>query len=139
MTEAQEARVHYEPWTPVQVETQLSKLFNEVAQAELSMRKLSEVEADATWAYERAHVIASQDPNCPVPARGGYTVGERDSWIRGMCQDEYEGLEYAKLNVTIQKRYIARLEQQCSLVQTMSKHVLAAYAVAGRSYAGNGA
>lgn len=104
---------------------------NGVAEAEMAMRKLLIAESDAKWAYERAHVIASTDPNCPVPVRGGYTVGERESWIRGMVQDEFQGLEYAQLNVTIQKRYIERLNQQASLCQTMSKHVLAAYNTAG--------
>jgi hypothetical protein len=118
---------HYEPWTPVQVETKLAELMTEVAKAELRMRDLLEAEADARWAYERAHVIASTDPRCPQPTRGGATVGERDSWIRGMVEDEFKGLEYAQLNVTIQKRYIERLGQQASLCQTMSKHVLAAY------------
>jgi hypothetical protein len=122
---------HYEPWTPVQVETKLAELMNEVAQAELAMRRLLEQEADAKLEYERAHVIAATDPRCPVPSRGGATVGERDSWIRGMVEDEYRGLEYSQLNVTIQKRYIERLSQQASLCQTMSKHVLAAYAISG--------
>lgn len=123
----------FEPWTPLEVESKLAELMNAVAAAEMAMRKLLEQEADARQAYERAHIIAATDPNCPVPGRGagGSTVGERDSWIRGMCQDEYDGLVYAELNVTIQKRYIARLEQQCSLAQTMSKHVLMAYQVAG--------
>lgn len=131
-----EQNVHYEPWTPVMVERKLAELFNQVAQAEIEMRKLLENEAEAKLEYERAHVIAAMDPNCPIPVRGGSTVGERDSWIRGCVEDEYRGLEYAELNVTIQKRYIARLEQQCSLVQTMSKHVLAAYATAGTGYGG---
>lgn len=131
-------RQPFEPWTPVQVERKLAELMNAVAEAEISMRKLLEVEADAKWGYERAHVIASTDPNCPIPTRGGATVGERESWIRGIVQDEFQGLEYAQLNVTIQKRYIARLEQQCSLVQTMSKHVLAAYHVAGAKGQGGG-
>lgn len=121
----------YEPWTPREVESELAKLMNLVAESELAMRKLLEAETDAKWAYERAHVIAATDPNCPMPTRGGATVGERESWIRGMCQDEFQGLEYAQLNVTIQKRYIASLEQRCSLVQTMSKMVLGAYNVAG--------
>lgn len=130
----------FEPWTPVQVERKLAELMNAVAEAEMKMRGLLEQEADARQAYERAHVIAATDPNCPVPGRGAgqATVGERDSWIRGMCEDEYNGLVYAELNVTLQKRYIQRLEQQCSLVQTMSKHVLAAYAVAGARGQGGG-
>lgn len=132
-------RPHYEPWTPVQVERKLAELMNEVASAEIAMRKLLETEAEAKWAYERAHVIAATDPNCPIPSRStGVTVGERESWIRGMVQDEFKGLEYAQLNVQIQKRYTARLEQQCSLVQTMSKMVLAAYQVAGARGIGGG-
>lgn len=138
MTEPTQARL--EPWTPVEVERKLAELMSAVADAELKMRGLLVQEADARQAYERAHIIAAMDPNCPVPGRGagGSTVGERDSWIRGMCQDEYDGLVYAELNVTIQKRYIARLEQQCSLAQTMSKHVLMAYQVAGARGQGGG-
>lgn len=138
MAEVARARPEFQPWTPVDVERKLAELMNEVAQAELKMRHLLEAEADAKWEYERAHVIASQDPNCPVPQRGGYTVGERDSWIRGVVQDEYRGLEYAQLNVKIQKNYIERLNQQVSICQTMSKHVLAAYQVAGARGSGGG-
>lgn len=120
-----------EPWTPRQVEQKLAELFNAVAQGELSMRKVLEQEADAKLEYERAHVIAAMDPNCPIPTRGGATVGERDSWIRGVVEDEFRGYEYAQLNVTMQKRYLERLERQVSIVQTMSKMVLAAYSLAG--------
>lgn len=121
----------FEPWTPLQVESKLAELMNAVAQAEIRMRDLLQQEADAELAWTRAHVIASTHPECPVPARGGATVAQRDDWIRGMEADEWEALRYSQLNVQMQKRYIARLEQQCSLVQTMSKHVLAAYATAG--------
>lgn len=120
-----------EPWTPRQVEQKLAELYNAVAQGELAMRKLLEAEADAKLEYERAHVIAAMDPNCPIPTRGGATVGERDSWIRGVVEDEYRGLEYAQLNVSIQKKYLERLERQVSIVQTMAKMVLASYSLAG--------
>lgn len=121
----------FEPWTPVQCEREVARLMNAIAQAELQMRQVLVAESNAQRAYERAHIIAATSPECPVPNRGqgGATVGMRDSWIRAMCQDEYDGLTYTQDNLKIQKGYQQRLEQQCSLVQTMSRLVSKAYEV----------
>lgn len=123
----------FEPWTPIQCERELARLINAVAQAELAMRKVLIAESEARMAYERAVVINSHDPNCPRPDRStGVTVGQRDSWIRDMSLDEFNGLEHAKVNLAIEKGYQQRLEQQCSLVQTMARIVMQSYQVVGR-------
>jgi hypothetical protein len=123
----------FEPWTPVRCEEELFKLINAVAQAELAMRKVLIAESEARREYERAHIIAAMHPECPVPNRGagGATVGMRDSWIRAMSQDEFDGLTHHKDNLEIQKGYQRRLEQQCSLVQSMARMVALAYQVTG--------
>lgn len=122
----------FEPWTPIECEREIARLINAVAQAETVMRTVLVAESDARKAYERAQVIHAHDPNCPRPDRStGVTVGQRDSWIRDMALDEFDGLEYAKVNLTIQRNYQNRLEQQCSLVQTMSKLVQMSYSVMG--------
>jgi hypothetical protein len=133
VTEADEDGVpaDFQPWTPVRCEQELERLMNAVAKAELGLRKALIAENDARREYERAHVIAAMDPNCPIPRPGHYTVGERESWIRGVCLDEFEGLEYQKLNVDLAKRYQSRIEQQCSLVQSMSRMVTMSYQVVG--------
>lgn len=119
----------------VECERELMRLFNAVALAELAMRKVLVAESEAQREYERAHIIAAMHPECPVPNRGqgGATVGMRDSWIRAMCQDEYDGLTYAQDNLKIQKGYQQRLEQQCSLVQSMARMVMKAYEVSGHA------
>lgn len=125
----------YEPWTPVQCETELARLYNAVGRAELAMRKVIIALSEAERAYERAHIIAAMDPECPVPNRGvgGATVAMRDSWIRAMCEDEYAGLTYARDNLEIQKGYQRSLSERISIVQTMARLVMQAYAVAGVS------
>lgn len=125
----------YEPWTPVQCETVLAQLYHAVGYAELAMRKVVIALSEAERAYERAHIIAATDPECPVPNRGagGATVGMRDSWIRAMCEDEYAGLTYARDNLEIQKNYQRSLSERISIVQTMARLVMQAYAVVGAS------
>lgn len=121
----------YEAWTPVQCEAKLSELMNSVAQAEIAMRQCAERELHAKLQLERDHLIASTDPMCPVPMRGGATVAERDDWIRGQEIDAYEHHERMKLELKTQQRYQERLEQQVSMVQTMAKLVMQAYNVMG--------
>lgn len=118
----------YEPWTPVKVERTLHDLFHAVARAEIELRKALDHELDCKLEYERAHVIASTDPECPRPSRSTeVTVAMRDDWIRGVEYDEYLAWEYAKNQVQRVLRYQRRLGEQVSIVQSMSKHVLAAY------------
>lgn len=117
-----------EAWTPQRVSEVLTALFNATAQAELRMRALLIQLAEAEMAYERAHVIASMDPDCPMPSRSSeITVAMRDDWIRGMEQDEFDAMRYSKLNVDIQRRYMDRLERQTSQVQSIAKGVYQAY------------
>lgn len=127
------AKNPHEPWTPRDCEETLTRLFNAVAQAELAMRKLLEQQADAKLALERAHVIAATDPRCPQPTRKEppITVDQRDDWIRGMEEDEALAFEYSKLNVEMQKRYMERLSDQISMVQSIQKNVLMSYQNAG--------
>jgi hypothetical protein len=116
--------------TPREVEEILSELYNESAKAEIEMRRLLDQELDARLAYERALIAATVDPDCPkVSTNPRVTVDERDAWIRGVIFDEYEGFEMAKKNVKIQQRYIDRLCEQTTKIQTISKHVLQAYAL----------
>lgn len=122
-----------ETWTPQRCSEVLTLLFNAIAAAELMMRKLLIQQADAKLAYERAHVIASTDPDCPQPSRRDeITVAQRDDWIRGMEQSEFDAYEYSQLNVNIQRRYSDRLSEQISIVQSIQKNVLQSYAGAGQ-------
>ncbi len=118
----------FDPWTPVKVEHTLSDLFYAVARAEIELRKALDHELDCKLEYEKAHVIASTHPLCPQPSRKDeITVAQRDDWIRGFEYDEYLAYEMAKNQVQRILRYQRRLGEQVSIVQSMSKHVLAAY------------
>lgn len=118
----------YEPWTPIKVERTLHDLFHAVARAEIELRKRLDHELDCKLEYEKAHTIASTHPDCPRPSRTTeVTVAQRDDWIRGYEYDEYYAYELAKNDVQRILRYQRRLGEQVSIVQSMSKHVLAAY------------
>jgi hypothetical protein len=118
----------FEPWTPVKVERTLHDLFYAVARAEIELRKALDHELDCKLAYEREHAIASTHPECPRPSRSTeVTVAQRDDWIRGMEIDAYDAWMESKLQVERISRYQRRLSEQVSIVQSMSKHVLAAY------------
>jgi hypothetical protein len=124
---------NYRPMTPVDCERELARLKNAIAQAELLMRERLTEECEARLALERAHLIASTDPDCPRVERGVWTVAERDDWIRGQEFDELDRHERAKKDFKLAQRYQERLEQQVSITQTQAKFVLQAYQVMGNS------
>jgi hypothetical protein len=127
------SQANYQPLTPLECERELGRLSNAVAQAELLWRKALDQEVDARLAYERAHLIASTDPDCPLPQRGGDTVAMRDDWIRGMEFEELQNHELAKKLLRQAQRYQDRLDTQVSIMQSRTKTAMQAYEVAGRS------
>lgn len=124
-----EQRPIYEPWTPLRCEEEINGLSNALARAEIELRKLRIVQADAKWEYERAQTIAAFDDNCPVPTRGGSTVGEREAFIKGCCDDELKGLIYHSVNVTNAEEYMRTLRDRLSATQTTARLVLVHYNV----------
>lgn len=129
-----------ESMTPVQIEMVLAELYNETVQAELKMRELLDQELDARLAYERAHVSASMDPECPrvgdtlwmVDGKAiKITVAYRDDWIRGIEIDEYEAFEMSKKNVKIQQRYMDSISENTTKIQTIAKGVRQGYNLPG--------
>lgn len=121
-----------EPLTPVQIETELRRLYNAISANQLMLMQIRTEEMDAKIAFEKAHLIATMSPDCPKVGRGDSTVAERNDWIRQQEFAEYEAYERAKKRTRNCRDYQASLEQQCSLVQSMNKSVVATY------YASNG-
>ena len=116
-----------EPLTPIQIEAALTNLYNAVSANQIMLMRLRTQEMDAKIGYEKAHLTATLHPDCPKVVRGGTTVAERDDWIRFQEFDEYEAYEQAKKRVRNCRDYMDMLQQQCSLVQSMNKSVVAAY------------
>lgn len=118
-----------EAMTPRDIEQHLGELYNEHIRAEIARRQLNDHLLDCVLAYERAFVIFTMDPACPVPNRSDVTVAIRDAWIRGHVFDEWEALEMAKTNLEDQDRYLKTLMENTSKMQTVSGLVKQAYAL----------
>lgn len=116
-----------EPLTPVEIEQALNQLLNAVAKNQIMLMQLRTQEVNAKIAYEKRHLIATMGVDCPKVSRGGVTVAERDDWIRKEEFDEYEAYEIAKKRTKNCRDYMEMLQQQCSLVQSMNKSVVASY------------
>lgn len=116
-----------EALTPIQIEQALNQLMNAVAKNQIMLMQLRSAEVDSKIAYERKHLNITMGDECPRVARGGTTVAERDDWIRDKEFAEYEAYEQAKKRTKNCRDYMEMLQQQCSLVQSMNKSVVASY------------
>lgn len=119
--------IKQDPMTPVEIELALSQLFNAVAKNQVMLMALRTSEVEAKLEFEKAHLRATASPSCPKVERGGVTVAERDDWIRRLEFEEYSAYETAKKKVKNCREYMEMLNQQCSLVQSMNRSVVASY------------
>lgn len=123
----------YEPLTPVQVETKLRALVSAITTTQRELADARRAEVHAEVAYRKARAIAHHDPDCPRPARGGVTVGERDAWIDDHAEDEWVTLHIAQVEREICQDGLRSLLAQSEVVRSLSASVRASYEMAGHS------
>jgi hypothetical protein len=107
----------YQPWSPIDIERQLSGLITEESAYEVAHRK--------------AVVIAGHSEHCPVPRRGEATVAQREEWIFEQTMSAWQEWQFAKTRREIAQDAMRALQTKASLVQTMAGSVRQAYGVSG--------
>lgn len=120
-----------EPLTPVTVEAKLRALVTEMYLAQQELSKARDEETAALVEFRRAEVTAAHDPECPVPSRGGVTVGQREEWIAARVQPQWEALRWAENGRETAQERLRTVLAVATAVQSLNASVRAAYSVAG--------
>jgi hypothetical protein len=103
----------YQPWSPIDIERQLSGLISDVTKAQ---QDLSEARQDEVR-FEVAHRRA--------------TVAQREEWIFEQTMQAWQTWQFAKTRREIAQDAMRALQTKASLVQTMAGSVRQAYGVSG--------
>lgn len=120
-----------EPLTPVRVEARLRHIVNALTKAQRELAERRDAEVAAKHAYERARRTAFFADDCPKPARGGYTVADRETWIDDRCADLREAYELAEVARHSAEDHLRTLRDQGVIVAALAKSVNLAYSMAG--------
>lgn len=125
----------YTPMTPVEIEQHLKRLFNELARAQLDLRRKRDDELSAKQTYESGHRKLILDPACPKVSRkeGGVTVDERDAWVDTRVENEKFTLEVAAAERANAEDYLRVLRQQVDIVRSLGTSARQAYEISGRA------
>lgn len=88
-----------------------------------------EVEAEAEYLSARRRAFFRTD--CPVPARGGVTVAERDAWIDDQVAGLEEKWKLAKAATQAAKDRMDTIRGQSVLIAALAKTTQQIHGVAG--------
>ncbi|MGI5274676.1 hypothetical protein ACQEUU_36965 [Nonomuraea sp. CA-218870] len=107
--------------TPPEAERYLKQVSNELARAQVSLRRLryEELRLKKQYTEARTELLFSED--CPQAGRGEgqVTVAERDAWIdaRIACHWQYESLQVQVKNA---EDYLRTVGKQVSIAQSLN-------------------
>jgi hypothetical protein len=120
--------------TPPQVEEFLSRLGNEIANAQLELETARdrELEAKEIYTKERDKLLLSDA--CPNVGRASadVTVDEREAWINVRIPDELWIYKTAKVDRENAESYVWALKDQITVVQSLGVLSRLAYQLTGR-------
>ena len=110
-----------EALTPPEAERYLKQVNNELARAQIALRRLRYEELRVKKEYTEARTALLFSPECPQAGRGEgqVTVAERDAWIdaRIACHWQYESLQ---VQVTNASEYLRTVGKQVSIAQSLN-------------------
>jgi triacylglycerol esterase/lipase EstA (alpha/beta hydrolase family) len=121
----------YQPWSPIDIERQLSGLISDVTKAQQDLSEARQDEVRFEVAHRRAVVIAGHSVGCPIVKRGEATVAQREEWIFEQTMQAWQTWQFAKTRREIAQDAMRALQTKASLVQTMAGSVRQAYGVSG--------
>jgi hypothetical protein len=125
------SEAHYEPLTPVQVESRLRAFVTELtkAQSALANARDAEVDAEVALAVMRDDIAEL----APKVERGVTTVGERDDFIDKATRQQQIQLRRAKATRENAQDYLRIVRDQAEIVRSLGASVRTAYELAGVS------
>lgn len=119
--------------TPVEVESKLRELVNDLGRARVTLAQARNLEVRAKHEWERARRRAILSDKSPKVTRGGYTTADRDAWVDDQVSDLR--FEYDKAVVTREaaQDHLRVLMAQAEIVRSLGASVRQAYELAGRA------
>ena len=128
MTEQQDAL------TPVQVESKLRQLVNDLGRARTSLRQARDIELAKKTDWERARRRLLRSAEGP-PAYGpdGVSPAVRDAWVDDRVDDLALAYQISKVARESAQEYMRTLKEQAELVRSLGASVRQAYELGGRT------
>ena len=122
-----------DPLTPVEIESKLRTLVNDLGRARVALAQARDLEVGAKHEYARARRRALLSEKSPKVTRGGYTTAERDAWV----DDQVDDLQFAYDKAVVAREaaqdHLRTLRDQAEIVRSLGVSVRQAYELAGVS------
>lgn len=121
------------PLTPVEIEARLRASVSMLANAQSMLKDAREAETEAEIDYRQATYKAMLSPECPVPARGGVTVGERDQWVARQAFEQWQAYRRAQTVREAAQDHLRTVRDIVEVLRSLGASVRTAYEGAGYS------
>ena len=119
--------------TPVEVESKLRTLVNDLGRARVTLAQARNLEVDAKHEWDRARRRAMLGDKSPKVTRGGYTTAERDAWVDDQVSDLRFEFDKATVTREAAQDHLRVLMAQAEIVRSLGASVRQAYEMAGTS------
>jgi hypothetical protein len=119
--------------TPVEVESKLRGLVNDLGRARVALAQARNLEVDAKHEWERARRRMILSDKSPKVTRGGYTTADRDAWVDNEVGDLRFGYDKATVTREAAQDHLRVLMAQAEIVRSLGASVRQAYEMAGTS------
>jgi hypothetical protein len=117
--------------TPVEVESKLRGLVNDLGRARVTLAQARNLEVDAKHEYERARRRVMLGDKAPKVTRGGYTTAERDAFVDDQVSDLRFAYDKATVTREAAQDHLRVLMAQAEIVRSLGASVRQAYELAG--------
>ncbi|MCW2868716.1 hypothetical protein [Actinacidiphila oryziradicis] len=122
-----------EAMTPAEVDRHIKLLNNELARAQIALRRCRYKEIRDYKEFCEARTPLLLDPDCPVVSKSaGVTKAQRDEWVQERTPNLWWTYQGAKVVRLTAEDYSKRLSEQVRLTQTLNASARQAYETTGR-------
>lgn len=119
--------------TPVAAERRLLVLGNEMALAELALRRARDTEVEKKHEFEAAERRAFLSVECPRPTRGGHTVADREVYVADQAASEQRAFDIATAARQGAYDHLETVGKQSMICMALLRSVTTAYNMSGVS------
>lgn len=120
-----------EDLTPIDCERRLRTYVTEMSKAQTELRNARDAEVERKHDYEAAKRRAFLSADCPKPARGGFTVADREVWVDDQCANEQRAFDIATARREAAKDHLQTVRDQAMVVMSLLRSVSTAYQLSG--------
>ena len=120
-----------QPLSPIDIETKLRGLVNEMTSAQQSLAHARDLETTTEIALKRARARAFHDDACPRVARGLATVADKEAFVDEHVMDQWEAWARAATATKIAQDHMRTLSAITDAVRSLGSSVRTAYSLSG--------